>query len=392
MSSTEPSRNVPSESLSQDSERNVSISCQENLFCSRYYQLERATRELGFDAFSLAPVGEAPQFDLFSSRAASGQCANLSYLTDNIELRRSPVSVLPEAQTLIIVALTEKRLREESATATETLSSARELQGDSKNGARGRIVGYATCLDYHDAMRRRLKELQRRFQREFPDAISRVAVDTAPLLEKSWAVASGLGFCGLNSLVIRPSLGSRFFLGELLVSTPFSTLSGYDALEEYRAAQIELRRKRGLKTWNPEDLSQRCLKCRRCVDACPTKALLGDRTLDARRCLNYWTIENREDIPEDIAEALQGRLFGCDLCQQVCPYNASIEPSEPLEIPLDAADNLDEESFRRLFKKTPIFRARLEGVQRVARALRKHAKDANAKKDDAIDDDDNCES
>ncbi|MBQ7813795.1 MAG: 4Fe-4S binding protein, partial [Thermoguttaceae bacterium] len=123
--------------------------------------------------------------------------------------------------------------------------------------------------------------------------------------------------------------------------------------------------------------AERCARCRRCVDVCPTGAIPGDRTRIANRCLNFWTIENRVALPNEIAQKLDGRLFGCDLCQRVCPWNAPEKNAAPLAVPLDAVDALDDAEFRRLFKKTPVFRARLDGLKRTADALRKRQNSEN---------------
>lgn len=336
-----------------------------------YLEFEREAAKLGLDDVGAAPVADAKTFSIFSERVKMGYCADMSYMTENVEARRSPTSVMADAQTIVVAALSESRLRDESREATAALFSAPELQtrdGASEDGA---IVGYATCLDYHDALRKRLKALARFILANFPGAKVRVAVDAAPLLEKDWAVAAGLGFCGLNTLTISPKLGSRFFLGEALVSIPFEEFVGLKTPEEYLSARRAARVARGEPTFDAQTEARKCLACRRCVDACPTDALPGDRTLDARRCLNYWTIENRGEIPDDIGKALAGRLFGCDLCQRVCPRNARIDAAAPRELPLDAVERLDEATFRRLFKKTPIFRAHVEGLRRVARKLRR---------------------
>ncbi|MBR4977005.1 MAG: DUF1730 domain-containing protein [Thermoguttaceae bacterium] len=325
-----------------------------------------AASDAELDALGFAPVGPAATFDLFTDRVRRGACAGLPYLEENVDARRDPRSVLPSAQTLVVVALSERRLRAESTDATRTLAAeiARlvpppaSVQNASLSGA---VVPYASCLDYHDVLKRKLKRLRAFFLDRFPNAESRAVVDTAPLLEKDWAVRAGIGFCGLHSLVVAPRLGSRLFLGELLVSTPFAETTGFESPETLRAA---------LALPDATLLGERCLRCRRCVDACPTGALPGDRALIANRCLNFWTIENRAALPNEIAAQLDGRLFGCDLCQRVCPWNAADNDALPLDVPLTAVDALDDAEFRRLFKKTPVFRARLDGLKRTAAALR----------------------
>lgn len=325
-----------------------------------------AASDAELDAIGFAPVGPAATFDLFADRVREGTCAGLPYLEENVDARRDPRSVLPSAQTLVVVALSERRLRAESETATQTLAA--ELAQIAEPTATapsaplsGAVVPYAACLDYHDVLKRKLKRLRAFFLDRFPHAEARAAVDTAPLLEKDWAVRAGIGFCGFHSLVVSPRLGSRLFLGELLVSTPFLETTGFESPETLRDA---------LDQPEPTRFADRCLRCRRCVDACPTGALPGDRTLVANRCLNFWTIENRDALPSEIAEKLDGKLFGCDLCQRVCPWNAPEKNVPPLDVPLTAVDALDDAEFRRLFKKTPIFRARLDGLKRTTAALR----------------------
>ncbi|MDO5309505.1 MAG: DUF1730 domain-containing protein [Planctomycetia bacterium] len=380
MSSQETLPNVPRSVAGNATTWNGSFSCaclhpcaSSNLsFNPTFFTLRSHALSLGLDAFSLAPVADAAHFPIFCERVAQGRCSNISYLVSDVEARRNPRSVLPQAQTLIIVALSEKKVVACSQERRKLLANAPELHANSQNDSYvGKIIPYASCLDYHDVLRGKLRALMQFYQKRFPDGVARIAVDTAPLLEKSWAVVSGLGQCGLHSLAIHPTLGSRFFLGELLVSTPFETLSGYSTLEEYRQAYASLQHAEGIAFKPGQEPENFCKKCRRCLHACPTNAIPGDRTLNATRCLNFWTIENRDPLPEDISEALQGRLFGCDLCQRVCPYNASLTTEEPMEIPLCGVENLEEASFRRLFKKTPIFRARLEGLQRVAAQLRR---------------------
>ncbi len=335
------------------------------------FELQKKARELGFDDLSLTPVGEARTFDIFAERVRRGNFCGLSYLTSNVEARRSPLSVLPDAKTIVAVALSEEKIYEESR---EFISSIYEKDFAlvDQRFPTGSIVGYATCLDYHDVIKRRLKRLASFICARWTRASVRSVVDTAPLLEKDWASSSGLGFCGLHSLVIHRRLGTRFFLGELLLSVPFSEITGGATLEESIDKLESSRCAEDARPFDAESAFQQCLSCRLCLEACPTGAILGDRTLDARRCLNYWTIENHADIPSDIARSLDGRLFGCDLCQQVCPWNRDVFHAPNRDVPLDAIESLDAETFRRTFKKTPVFRATLEGIQRTARNLRKN--------------------
>lgn len=359
-------------------EKGSVFSCNEvtpdtRVFPQIYFELRNKVAELQLGAFGLAPVGDAHSYPIFLSRVRKGYCANLPYLTDDPDKRRSPRSVLPDAQTLIIVALTERQLQNESREATEALINSPELSVNTDDPRYGTTLNYATCLDYHNVLRKKLKSLEAFFKAFFPNASTRVAVDTAPLLEKDWAQAAGLGFIGLNSLLIAPGLGSRIFLGELLVSESFDKLTGFSTSEEYLKFRTVQNVQDNTPSFNTEKARKACLTCQRCLKACPTNAIVGDRTLDARRCLNFWTIENRNEIPPDIAEKLDGRLFGCDLCQRLCPWNASLEQTSPHEIPLDAVERLDDATFRRLFKKTPIFRATLDGLKRVSRALKQDA-------------------
>lgn len=343
-----------------------------------------AASDAGLDALGFAPVGPAATFDLFADRVRRGDCAGLPYLEANVDARRDPRSVLPSARCVCVVALSERRLRVESQETTQTLAAEiaqiTELNplaessplsaSAEKTRLTGAVVPYAACLDYHDVLKRKLKRLRAFFLDRFPNAEARAAVDAAPLLEKDWAVRAGIGFCGLHSLVVSPRLGSRLFLGELLVSTSFAETTGFATSETLRDALGS--------TVANVDAAERCVRCRRCVDACPTGAIPGDRTLVANRCLNFWTIENRAALPEKIAEKLDGRLFGCDLCQRVCPWNAPEKNVAPLDVPLTAVDALDDAEFRRLFKKTPVFRARLDGLKRTADALRKRQNGANS--------------
>jgi epoxyqueuosine reductase len=207
------------------------------------------------------------------------------------------------------------------------------------------ISRYAWGSDYHDEIRRRLERLAGLIgERAGPDMESKICVDTAPLLERSYARLAGLGWIGKNTCLISQRLGSWVFLGELLLS-------------------LEL---------EPDvPPADRCGTCRRCIDACPTGAIPEPYTLDARRCISYFTIELRGAWPEEARAAVGAHVFGCDICQDVCPWNrrAAIT-ADPAFAPrqfapaLEDLAGLSQEQFREMFRGTPVTRARYSGFLR----------------------------
>ena len=223
------------------------------------------------------------------------------------------------------------------------------------DSSRGWISRYAWGEDYHDMLRRGLEQLLERIAEAHGEPFaSKICVDTAPLLERSYARAAGLGWIGKNTCLINQGQGSWFFLGELLLSIPLAA----DA--------------------PPPD---RCGSCRRCIDACPTDALVpngGDGwTLDARLCISYLTIEKRGAVPSELQARTGDHVFGCDICQDVCPWNRraavttedSFGPSA-FAPELEQLAALTEEEFRALFRRSPVWRAKYEGFLRnVAMAM-----------------------
>jgi epoxyqueuosine reductase len=217
------------------------------------------------------------------------------------------------------------------------------------NPAHGRISNYAWGHDYHHLLKSRLIDLDRFLVAETGAARGRAFVDTGPVLERDFAALAGLGFVGKNTCLIHPRLGSWLFLGVLL--TPV-------ALESSAPARVQ----------------GGCGTCTRCLDVCPTGALVTPYVLDARRCISYLTIELRDAIPSQFHRQMGNWIFGCDLCQTVCPYNQrfarptaepAFQPVPSRQAPrLDELSALDEASFRRLFRHSPVLRARWEGLQR----------------------------
>lgn len=222
----------------------------------------------------------------------------------------------------------------------------------------GRIARYAMGRDYHRWMKKRLI----RFGRRLPDLVGapvrwRPFVDTAPVLERELAMRAGLGWIGKNTMLISPKLGSYLFLGGIVVD-------------------IHL----------PPDTAatHHCGTCTRCMDACPTQAIVAPFVVDARRCIAYHTIESREPIPPEISRAMGNRVFGCDICQEVCPMNRPRDPADPrrscaanlpdiderpsMHLPLAELVDISETDFRSVFGGTPVVRAGRDGLRRSARA------------------------
>ena len=299
-------------------------------------QIKDLARACGFQLAGIAPALPIEDFERFERWRAAGLAGEMGYLTDRRgDLRQDPRNLLPGAQSIICVGK------------LYNTPSPRSI--DMKNPERGWISRYAWGADYHDVMRHDLERLAERLTQIHKEPFEwKICVDTAPLLERSYARAAGLGWIGKNTCLINQQQGSWFFLGELLVSIPLA-----------------------LDTPPPG----RCGTCRRCIDACPTQAIVptrnGEWTLDSRLCISYLTIEKRGPIPDDISTKTANHLFGCDICQDVCPWNrrapvtveSLFEPSEFAPY-LEQTAELNEEEFRHFFRKSPIWRTKYVGFLR----------------------------
>lgn len=283
-----------------------------------------------------APVSEAMRRH-YLGWLADGRNADMAYLGNNLDKRFDPRLLMPGVKTIVVVA--------------QNYFPARRLpEGEPQ------IADYALGLDYHDIVKQKLRQLAA----TVGIADYRAFVDTAPVLERYWAVRAGLGWIGKNQQLIIPHAGSEFFLGELFVTVELPP---------------------------DEPLPNRCGTCHRCVDACPTHALslpatcvegYGDITrFDARLCLSYQTIENRGELTVDAKAAMGDTFYGCDRCQRACPWNRFAKPStEPLLQPREELlamtrqkwENLSEEDYRRLFKGSAVKRAKYEGLMRNIKA------------------------
>ncbi len=289
---------------------------------------------LGFNRVGIIPAGPARLLDSYMRWIAAGMQGEMGYLArpDRIERRRDPGVILPGVRSVVVVGLDYHTADLPPAVAADP--------------SRGRISNYAWGVDYHEVMTPRLETLAD-WLRGQPGAAgveSRVYVDTGAVLERDHGETAGLGFTGKNTMLIDPRRGSWFFLGVLLTTRPME----YDPPPEERPA------------------SPSCGRCTRCLSACPTAAFPQPYVLDARRCISYLTIELKGWIPPELRPLMGNWVYGCDVCQEVCPFNRFARPTgEPAFYPVDwdaAAPPLaellalDEEAFAQRFHHSPIRR------------------------------------
>jgi epoxyqueuosine reductase len=309
--------------------------------------VERA-RDLGFSLCGVAPVERFPELTTFSEWLERGYGGTMGYLAD--AKRREPTQVLEGARSVIVCAMNYN-------TAHSYSSETAAVEGSGE--ARGWISRYAWGRDYHELMWERLNTLAEWLNERFPEPHrSRAYADTGPVAERLFAKYAGLGWLGKNTLLLNEKLGSWFFLGVI-----FTTL--------------ELARSLGPGEMPPADL---CGNCRQCLDACPTGAFVEPYVMDARRCISYLTIELRGSVPEEFREAIGSNVYGCDICQEVCPYNreapvtaiADFEPrrfsaGESLYEPrLEWLAGMSEEEFREKFRGSAMKRTKWRGLVRNA--------------------------
>lgn len=295
-------------------------------------QIKEQARRLGFEACGIAPAaaipGEAARLDAW---LAKGYEAGMSYLANHRALRLDPAELVPGARSIISVALNY-------------------FPAQRRDPSLPHIAYYAYGRDYHKVMKRKLRQLWESLGGGEEEA--RLFVDSAPVLERYWAWRAGLGWIGKNNCLILPGRGSFFFLGEIITTRE---VDAYD-----------------------EPMPSRCGTCDRCLRACPSGALEAPHLLNANRCFSYLTIENRGEIPHELARKLGNRLYGCDTCQTVCPHNRFARPTDVAEfrpteelLHLSKADleKLTEEEYDRIFQSSAVRRAKYEGLMRNLRAL-----------------------
>jgi len=293
--------------------------------------IREMARACGFELAGVARAGQPEDFARYREWIAAGHAGEMGYLTGRRgDLREDARNLLEAAQSVICVG--------------KIYNTPLPYSTQFDERERAWISRYAWGDDYHEVVRRGIERLDAMLREQAAGAYeSRICVDTAPLLERSHARAAGLGWIGRNTCLINQSLGSWFFLGELLTSLEIAP----DA--------------------PPPD---RCGTCTRCIDACPTEAI-GDWGVDSRRCISYFTIELRGAIPEEWRDASGAHVFGCDICQDVCPWNrraavtgdSAFAPRE-FAPPLEKLAALREDEFRAMFRGSPVTRAKYVGFLR----------------------------
>jgi epoxyqueuosine reductase len=309
-------------------------------------RVKRFAREAGFDLCGIAPVREFREIESFPAWIAAGHHGEMRYMEsrdDAGELKRSSLArVAPWARSVIVCAL--------------NYNTAYPYSTQAEDPSRGWVSRYAWSReDYHDAVLRRLRQVEAALHEDLAnhqpptsELRFRSYVDTGPLIERVYAKYAGVGWIAKNTCIINQQLGSWLFLGVILTS-------------------LEL---------EPDlPAPDRCGSCTRCIDACPTHAFVAPGELDARLCISYLTIEKRGEIPEGIRVDMGRHVFGCDICQDVCPWNRKapvtsapeFQPREGLVNPaLDWLAEMQQEEFRSVFRGSPIRRAKLSGLRRNA--------------------------
>lgn len=303
--------------------------------------LKSEAQRLGFDLVGACPAVTPNGFDQFLSWLEAGNHGEMLYLDERKAAYQHPSYVLPEVRSLLMLGMSYNT---HATTKTET------FEGQANQAGQGRIASYASgTLDYHDLIHKRLKELKKFAVRQKKDMQVRGVVDTAPLLEREFAELAGLGWRAKNSLLINKQAGSWFFIAALLLSEELE----YDTPVE----------------------SGHCGTCTACLTACPTDAFVSAGVLDATKCISYLTIEHRSSIPVELRPQMDDWILGCDVCQDVCPWNkkaihSSETAFEPLAefTPLDLRPlfSLNDDQFRSRFRKTPLWRPKRRGILRNA--------------------------
>jgi epoxyqueuosine reductase len=304
-------------------------------------RLKMKADELGFSAIGIVPAEVLNEEGSHVHEwLARGYHASMRWLERDAEKRVDVTKVLPNAKSVLCVAL-------------NYYTPSRHADSP----AIGKISRYAWGDDYHDVVTTRLEKLYEFIKSEIPGVTGKIYVDTGPVMEKVWAARAGIGWVGKHTNVITKKFGSWVFLGEILI----------DAELEYDTPMLD-----------------HCGTCTACLDACPTQAIIQPYVLDTNKCISYLTIEHRGELPKEIVSNFQNWIYGCDICQDVCPWNRfQVETEEPafqpreanLAPPLTEVAELTQSEFSSRFRKSPIKRTKHSGLTRNAKAVLESFKD-----------------
>jgi epoxyqueuosine reductase len=302
-------------------------------------QIKQKALEIGFHKIGIARAEPLErEGEHLKAWLANNYHGEMRWMEREPEKRSNPNLIFPSAKSVIVVAL--------------NYFTPHEHDEDSE---KGKISRYAWGDDYHDVLKEKLRELLSFIKTLDETADGKICVDTAPVMDKAWAVRAGLGWIGKHSNLITKEYGSWIFLGEILLNLEL----------EYETAIVE----------------DHCGTCRKCLDACPTDAIVAPKIVDSRACLSYATIELRApELPLEITNNLNGWLYGCDICQDVCPWNRFEKPTgeaqfEPRQtetsIKIEKILSFSPETYAERFRRSPMKRTKLNGLRRNAEALKK---------------------
>jgi epoxyqueuosine reductase len=289
-------------------------------------ELQSAASELGFDLCRVAAAGRAPHAAALTEWLDNGNHATMEWMKRTESERSDPRCILPGAKSVVVLATNYFR-----------------HDGERRTDA-GRIARYARGADYHDVLAPRLQSLSALMEKSGGE--QRCFVDGGPVLERDWAAACGVSWHGKSTMGIHPQLGTWFFLSVILTTLEFES---------------------------DRPMPDRCGRCTRCMDACPTAAIEAPYLLNARKCISFLTIENKGPIPLEFREAMGDRIFGCDDCLDACPWNRFARESRDARLaPVTAREgtplrdflSLDNAEFKALFRGSPILRAKRRGFLR----------------------------
>ena len=300
--------------------------------------VEKLAREIGFDLVGFAAVEKLDdEATTLENWIARGYHGGMSYMSDaeNIAKRKDVRLILPNAETVISLGVNYYHGEKH----------------ENKPGY-GKVSRYAWGKDYHRLIWNMLEKFEARLREFDPQIETKSYTDTGPVMDAIWAYRAGLGWIGKNTTVINPEYGSWFFIANVITNRKFTP---------------------------SVPLAERCGTCTACIDACPTNALLAPRELDATKCISYLTIENKGEIPDEFYGKFEGWIFGCDICQDVCPWNKKFakQTTKPefapinKELDLDMFEEMSNREFNKRFAESPIKRARVKGMHRNARFLKK---------------------